>query len=475
VRTPNLEARRRLKIALAKGPVATGKLVRELNISAPTLHRMLTELGAGGELVSAGKTRQRKHSLRRRLRGTLSSVAVFAVNASGQAAPASSVELVSPQGCHCDLDPAVWPESPEHAGWWGGLPYPLYDMRPQGYLGRLEALAIAPQLLSDNPREWSDDDILAYLVQYGSDRIGNLIVGEQAMQAWSRWRAAGLADVCTDHDTPERYPQLAQAAVNLGRAGSSVPGEFPKFIAARSLAGALTPHAIVKFSGQDNSAAVRRWSDLLVCEHLALEALGSVAGHEVARTRVLFHSGRTFLESERFDRHGDFGRSPVATLASLQSALIGGAPAQWPTIMRSRAAQGLFRAEAIARAEEMHWFGRFIANTDMHAGNLSLRPRGNHFELAPAYDMLPMHYSPLRGGEIPPRQFATEALPLPLPGREGDWHRVAHAAVTFWLKASQDARINEDFRSICAANGDALDRWVGGFTHAAVEYQPEAG
>lgn len=251
-------------------------------------------------------------------------------------------DLVHPQGCLAPLDPEVWPRSADANGWWERLPYPLYDMRPQGYLGRLVGLALARQLhMSENPDEWSDDDILAYLSQYGSDQSGNLVVGEQAMQAWSRERSRGV-ELLRSSDTGAAYVQRAQAALGQGVAGSSAGGEFPKFTAVRELDGALTPHVIVKFSGADDSAAVRRWSDLLVCEHLALQALGQVGGRDVARSRVLQHGGRTFLESERFDRHGDFGRSPLVTLSSVDAALIGSREAQWPKVLRVPAARSIF-------------------------------------------------------------------------------------------------------------------------------------
>ena len=73
--------------------------------------------------------------------------------------------------------------------------------------------------------------------------------------------------------------------------------------------------------------------------------------------------------------------------------------------MAAPGAQGLFTPELVARVGELHWLGRFIANADMHHDNLGLRPAGGHFTLAPAYDMLPMIYAPLRAGEVPQREL----------------------------------------------------------------------
>ena len=54
---------------------------------------------------------------------------------------------------------------------------------------------------------------------------------------------------------------------------------------------------LVKFSGADASPAVRRWADLLTAEHLALECAALLPGLQSARSRVVAHEGRTFLET----------------------------------------------------------------------------------------------------------------------------------------------------------------------------------
>lgn len=458
MRPANSTARDRLRQLLAAGPASTGELVSALQVSAPTVHRMLGELRA--DIASSGSTRRRKHALRRTPRGAPAEVPVFAVGETGTLAPAGHIAFVRPAGCLAQLTPE-WPVPEGHDGWWGGLPYPVYDMRPQGYLGRGIARAVAARLqVSDNPEHWSDDDIVAYLAQYGTDAPGNLVVGEQAMQGLARSMAAGPGrDVIEEDEVPQRYVQLANASLGAGDAGSSAGGEFPKFTAQRRLQGARTPHVIVTFSGSDDSPAVRRWSDLLVCEHLALQVLAAQPGHAAAPSRIVQHGGRTFLESERFDRHGDFGRSPVVSLAALEAALIGSGQHQWPQAVAAPGAQGLFTPELVARVEELHWFGRFIANADMHHGNLGLRPAGAHFTLAPAYDMLPMMYAPLRAGEVPQREFGVEGLPLPVKGAEGRWRRMLDAAVQFWTTAAHDARVSAAFRATCEANAQVLGQW----------------
>jgi hypothetical protein len=98
-------------------------------------------------------------------------------------------------------------------------------------------------------------------------------------------------------------------------------------------------------------------------------------------------------------------------------------------------------------------FGRFIQNTDMHAGNLSFVPVGGHFAVAPAYDMLPMHHAPVRGVELPQRAYQVS---LPTPDQFELVRPAAQAAQALWVQASQDERISKGFRALCAGNAQAL-------------------
>ena len=95
---------------------------------------------------------------------------------------------------------------------------------------------------------------------------------------------------------------------------------------------------------------------------------------------------------------------------------------------------------------------RLIANTDMHLGNLSFHVE-HSLRLAPAYDMLPMAYAPLAGGEVPPRDFAPA---LPTPPQRSVWLTACAIAIEFWAEAAADSRISDPFRGICRANATRL-------------------
>ena len=124
------------------------------------------------------------------------------------------------------------------------------------------------------------------------------------------------------------------------------------------------------------------WADLLVCEHLALETLSAELRIATARSTVHRYAGRTFLEVVRFDRCGPHGRLPVCALSSLNGALLGKAGASWPALAVALQQNGWLPAEAVGQVALIWWFGRLIANTDMHEGNLSFHPG---LSLAPVY------------------------------------------------------------------------------------------
>jgi hypothetical protein len=435
----------------------TAELATALGVSSQSVRRLLGDLPEGS-VLAAGRTRRARYALRRPLRGTLTDIPVYQVDRSGSAAPLATLALAAPQGSLMSLAEAGWPvPAVSRDGWWDGLPYPVLAIRPQGYLGRQfaraehRALGVAP-----DPEEWSDDDVVWVLSQRGADAPGNLIVGDSAYERWLEAKVRPPAPL-HEREIPVAYAARAEDAVALAGGGSSAAGEFPKFTAAREQAGATTPHVLVKFSGAAGSAAERRWADLLACEHLALASSARLPGPGPARSRLLEHAGRTFIEVERFDRIGEHGRLPVCDLESLQGAFVGSRTTAWPDIAGRLQGMKLIEPDAAAAVDHLWWYGRLIANTDMHLGNLSFRV-GEPLRLAPTYDMLPMMYAPLPGGEVPARDFAPA---LPLPAQRATWLAACAAAIEFWSAAAADTRISEPFRDTCRRNAESLDDIAG--------------
>jgi hypothetical protein len=348
-------------------------------------------------------------------------------------------------------------------GWFAGLPYFLQDLRPQGFLGRHFARTHAASLqVPVDPGHWSDDDVLHAMSHLGADLPGDLIVGEAARRLWQLQRQQGDApevSPITERDIPLAYPALATQAMTSGAAGALVGGELPKFTALRHVSDASPAgaeplrHVLVKFSGGDESAATQRWADLLVCEHLAAESLRELLSVRASTTRIHRAGGRTFLEVERFDRHGRFGRSGVVSWRSADGDLVGAGGRPWPVAVRPLVDQGWLSPDDAQAVLRRWWFGRLIANSDMHDGNLAFEqaatPGAPALRLAPAYDMLPMLYAPLHGVELAEVTW-TPALPPPVE-REA-WEFAARGALGFWQRAAGDPRISDGFRGLCAEN-----------------------
>lgn len=187
-----------------EGPLSTPDLAQILGVSGPTLLRMLKE--QADQLVVAGRARRRRYAWRRALRGDVSALPLYAIDREGDACEHGALSLVQPQGTHCQLDASMWPVPAESAeGWWDGLPYPLLDMRPQGYMGRQFARAHHRQLgLDDDPQKWSDDDVLFALSREGSDLGGNLIVGHAALDQWQQGKLHA-PELITQTETGSRY------------------------------------------------------------------------------------------------------------------------------------------------------------------------------------------------------------------------------------------------------------------------------
>lgn len=432
------------------GRQPAGELVSRLGISRPTLMRAVRALGP--DVLSLGSARRTAYAARRAIRGNAAPLPLYLIDEVGEVHEVATVYPTHPTGCAVSFATGLgWPLDDSMAdGWFDGVPYMLDDMRPQGFLGRHFARAYADVLqVPDDPLAWGDDDVLHALSLLGTDLPGCFILGETALRHWLAHRhEIDVLDGESDQ-VQQAYADLAQRAMAQGVPDSSAGGEFPKFTAVRTFAG-QPAHVLVKFSGSDDSPGTRRWSDLLVCEHLASQAIRDHMRQAAAESRILQGGGRTFLEVVRFDRHGTHGRSAVCSWSALNAGLIGLGPKPWTAGAQALHERGWIVGGVRAEIERLWHFGRLIGNTDMHEGNLAFRPG---LQLTPAYDMLPMMYAPQRGVELPPREFAPTP---PIPAERDAWSIARQAALAFWERAATDGRISQEFRAICAANAQYL-------------------
>jgi hypothetical protein len=429
------------------GRLFAGDILSRLNVSRPTLMRAVRELGT--QIVTSGRARRTSYASRRAVRGDMKPLTVFRIDAEGRGHRAGELLPLHPEGCLYKASEApVWPlDDDMQEGWFDGLPYFMDDMRPQGFMGRAFAHSNAKTMkVPDNPNDWSEDDVLYVLSSIGSDQAGDLIIGEDAYRHWQENPAPKIAD----SDRGIHYPLLSQQAMNQDVEGSSAAGEFPKFTCCVTRNTGDIVHVLVKFSGKDASPGSQRWSDLLICEHLALQTIPSVLGIAAAKSQIFQADGRTFLEVERFDRIGDSGRRAMCTWSALNAGIVGAKPANWPDGMQHLVDYGWLEEEEAENVRVLWHFGKLIGNTDMHDGNLAFFPG---LRLAPVYDMLPMFYAPARGVELLDREFKPSK---PLPGEEETWTRAKTGAIAFWEAASKESTISETFRQIAKQNLETM-------------------
>jgi hypothetical protein len=377
-----------------------------------------------GEIVTLGAARSTHYALRDSFRG-LPDMPVYRVNAAGQIEALGQLMPVRPDGF-------VMRDANGQTSYHAGLPWWLTDMRPQGFLGRAYARQHATGMgLPADVRHWSDTDALRALLRNGSDAVGNVLLGDLARDRFVNAPAPVAAGA-------DDYPRLATEALTAGDTSSSAGGEQPKFCTWSDRG-----HVLVKFSVAEDNPIAARWRDLLLAEHLALQTLAA-AGVSTAASRVVDVGVQRFLELERFDRSGAFGRRALMSLAALDGEFVGNATAPWPVVTAELARQKVITEQARADATLLYAFGTLIGNTDMHAGNLSfVSDQGRPYALSPAYDMLPMAFSPTAGGVV----MDTVSSAHIHPAVDGATWRAAHGlAQTYLARLRSDTGFSAAFQ-----------------------------
>jgi len=430
---------------LSEGPAASAELERLLGQSQSSVSRALRDLAARNEIIRLGVRRGSRYARLRAVDGIGSQWPLRQVDAEGNVREIGTLRSLAGSAYQLDTPTRgfAW------AGTSSGLPYFLQDQRPAGFLGRTVPQRFPELQLPQRVIDWNDDHYLRYLTQRGSDTVGDLILGDTALNGY----LASLRqppDARAD-ERAQRYPQLAAEVMGGGYAGSSAHGEHPKFAALLDGEGGPS-RVLVKFSPPDNTDVGRRWSDLLIAEQHAGAALAS-AGVPAATSRVEQFAGRTFLEVERFDRAGLTGRIGVTSMLAIDTGFYGKLD-NWID-----AATRLHRDRRIDSATleivRLVWtFGTLIANTDQHFGNLAFFDRyDGKFRIAPVYDMLPMRFAPEQD-QVTVRRFVP---PDPTAETLRAYGRARALAESYWRACGADGRISADFRRICMACLGALE------------------
>ncbi|GAW67973.1 transcriptional regulator [Geoanaerobacter pelophilus] len=437
----------RLLLYLSSGVFSSEEIQKRLELSQPTVSRLIASLGS--RVVSIGQARSRRYTTRRDLRGLGGEFPVYRIDTEGNARRFGVLDAIA-------RDQYLWRPEGAPPEQFKSLPWFLSDLRPEGFVGRSFVRRLHEELaLPPRGNDWHDDHVLVALARRGEDCMGDLVIGEESLERYFRSVREPQAPLGPD-ELPAAYPRMAHLAMEGQPPGSSAGGEHPKFTAIIERDGTAR-HVLVKFSPPLDSLEGRRWADLLVCEHLALEVV-SEAGITAARTALLEAENRVFLEVERFDRTGRFGRLPMVSLRAVDNEFYGHQD-NWVQAARRMEEQGQLPREDAASLRWLSVFGDLIANTDQHFGNVSLVPADKGtFRLAPVYDMLPMLYRPL-DGVLLTRTFSPPAF---APGAPEAYASALAQALNFWERAGEDGRISVEFRSICRSNLEKLKALASG-------------
>lgn len=406
---------------LGRGDSTAVVLAAHLGVSRPTLTRALAPLVRDGQVLSVGAARSTRYA---RVRAQWP---VYRVGADGEVAEFGMLRALAAGQYHLrQLTDA--------------LPYFLRDQQPGGFLGRLVPLRQPELGLPTRVADWSDDHYLRWLTEAGADTVGDLVVGEAALNRCLAQRAA----VVQPAERLARYAKLADEVLAGGDPGPLLPGAHPKFSVALAQGGGVQ-HCLVKFSPQRATPLGQRWSDLLVAEHLAHVCLRR-AGISACESQVLTGGARTYLEVRRFDRVGERGRRGVTSLRAIDAADYGRMD-DWILAAQRLVRDGRLGDEDLRQVRFLSAFGALIGNTNRHFGNLAFfDDYQGPLRLAPAYDMAPTLFAP-QDEELVAADFVA---PSGSAATVAVWPAALQLAREYWRALSADLRLSGPFRRQCA-------------------------
>ena len=429
--------REKLRRLLMQGPQTATFLLNELNVDQVTFSGLWAGLKDGIDLKVE---LEHQYALRRAVPDVNTPIPLFRVTEDGDIVSIGDIDPL--QGGFYALNLAGEDRSQQV---YQGIPFFLNDLQPQGYLGRMEPGKYPELQLPADIRYWTDDHVLRYLSHHSELAAGDLILGNESYARYIDETDRTGETVIANDERQLRYPEMAERSLRGEFSGSLVGGEQPKFTAViqRGNESQTSEHVIVKFSPLVETPSGRRWADLLVCEHLALDTLNQ-NGIAAARTEIVEAGGRVFLEVTRFDRVGLKGRRPMITFSALDGDL-GMADQTWTAVANQLASLGQLSVEDVETVEVLDLYGSLIGNADKHHGNMAVTwIFAQRYALLPAYDMLPMFFRPNADGSVVEREWKPA-----LSGKLELRHltRCHQMAEQFWNRVLSDSRISDGFRN----------------------------
>lgn len=226
-------------------------------------------------------------------------------------------------------------------------------------------------------------DELAYLLQSGSDRIGNLDFQESAsVYAPRSPKAATLEELQQASELVDKGIPLTTELDQALNHGSSIGGARPK-----ASIETIDKKYIAKFSGSTDSYSVVK------AEYIAMK-LAKKVGLDVANVELKQAQGKDLILIERFDRQfeeqGQWHRK--AMISALTIFAIPEQEARYASYeMLAEKVRHLFTRPR-ATLHELYRrmvFNILVGNTDDHARNHAAFWDGKQLSLTPAYDICP--------------------------------------------------------------------------------------
>lgn len=268
---------------LQRGLATSKEIQSATGLSQTAVARQLRNMG--DSVITVREGRSIIYAATRNAFGGTDNLPLSIIDAYGNTVLAASVRPLAHGGFFIQPAPGM-PSlllGENKKGLYDDLPYFLFDLSPQGFIGRKIAAEMASQ--SDefpaDPRRWSTSHIGRYLVSNGDDLPGNFTFGEQALLRVRR-KPIPIPDT--------HYPALADSVMEGALPGSWAGGEQPKFTA---FSERTSSHVIVKFSPKGDNDLARRWRDILLTEFHATEAMHN-QDFPAAETRLLELGGRLF-------------------------------------------------------------------------------------------------------------------------------------------------------------------------------------
>ncbi len=229
-------------------------------------------------------------------------------------------------------------------------------------------------------------NILTYLLESGSDRIGALDFQTSASDYVARQSThATLAELAESAERVEQGVPLSPALDQALLHGTSVGGARPKALLSDG-----TRRLIAKFSSTTDTYSVVKG------EFIAME-LARRAGLNVATVALTHALGKEVLLIDRFDRPAGGGRrAMVSALTILGLDEVGARYASYAELARIVRARFTDPLPTLRELFSRITFNILTGNKDDHARNHAAFWDGIALTLTPAYDVCPQ---PRAGGE----------------------------------------------------------------------------